>query len=1215
MAKRLIPTDGIQLALPLTPGSETDTFAVVDPFYSLGGLRTADFRSPTDVPIWDVTITYVTGERVRVGTDVFYEALRGSTGATPDPNGSTDDWELLVSPLSYRDTIPIRRRQLGMIVFIQPEILNAGAPGIFGANRYYKLIGNADLGDLTDSSWEELLTTNNILLSDATNFAQDITTQEALDDLAIRIKTFSSGNFQGNWDATGVPQLTSGTTYEDGDFWRITVSADTDILNVGGVPSTTVSDGDLIYYIGTGMPMSVIDLTDFEVLDVTTTPVDISDLIHDVTTDTITNDGNPSDFNNFNIRRLIATDASGTDTPAIVVQEDESNTPSISISNTGVLHTDSRIIRLGENTPNGDGRINLPPVSGAISADSPIVIRDFLNTLNDYVGIHLSNLFGGVSLRGDWDPNTGVVPIIPPMITLADGDFWRASADLTGSLTVGGVDYDTDPDTDPPLISENDLIYYSGGDSGDLANYFIVGPDGENTSDLIRSLNPNIFEDGGGNNTNIQRIRYTTVHGHDKFVQVIKEDPINNPSVQIHADSDGVGRLTTDASRITLGAVLSDAEGLITGLNTPNVVADTAGITIHKAIDDLNDADARDMDLGSGFTGAGTSAIINADSNDSVRNVINSLNNDTFTTIQNLTFKGLIDTPSTDFPDGRIPGDPSTLTSNLELENTIVVPAVNGSSENLTFAPIMSFRSDTTDTDLSTITGGLGNPETIIAFTDFVDDTTYDTGGEVPWYESPQKYQNNINTVPNIVIPGTVTGLEGVNGFTISSFILVDIVREPTMYTARDIQSINSFTFAVTGAALIQTGIAVGGVTPTATSISFTTAQLIQPGVELTNTQLNDDTILAIGQWHWQMVAVSGNDSNDRRVQITINAPITRTALSDTAVTPTIQINTINITTIEGGTVVTNTLAEFAAVHLPFQRPSFSSFAVDVLTGPGGSVVTRNNNNLQSFTTSLTRLALRANDYRQPISFNDLTSVDDVPNGTIPLSDPSVLPDASAFDDADVLPGTDSTTVEFTLANDDRINIASNVDREFSIEGEWTYNAIFGSTPLNATRTRTATLSYPLFGFDVWSGTLPSSYDLRLTGTALTRNASPDIANITLADLQNGSGTDTIFNDVEIIDNVTDLTGNTLNYLATGGTTVVRVLIIRRELVETNPRRTLEFVGDGGSMVNIIASMGTRLLGTIEVDGDGISGVNLDVYFVSSENQVFSTGTLTAGNE
>ena len=534
----------------------------------------------------------------------------------------------------------------------------------------------------------------------------------------------------------------------------------------------------------------------------------------------------------------------------------------------------------------------------------------------------------------------------------------------------------------------------------------------------------------------------------------------------------------------------------------------------------------------------------------------------------------------------------------------------------------MTFRTDGDTTVDSTITGDSGNPETRISFTDFVDDIVYSTSTTIPWYESPQKFRNEVNTTSEVFTPGAVIAIESINGFdivlphntsTTGTGIPVDGDRGQITFTAREFISISSFTFAVTGDALIQTGVDNLGDPITGTSISFTddVAQLVQPDVVLTNDEINQQ--VGIGQWHWQDVTPAVG-TETRRIQITINAPVTRTALSDTTVSPEIQINTIVVNTEVG--IVTQPPSGFAAVALPFQRPSFSSFAVDVLTGPSGSVVTRNNNNLQSFTTSLTRLALRANNYTQPISFNDLISVDDVPNGTIPLSDLSVLPDASAFDDADVLPSTDSTTVEFTLANDDRINIASDVDREFSIEGEWTYNAIFGSTPLNATRTRTATLSYPLFGFDVWSGTLPSSYDLRLTGTPLTQNASPDIAAITLADLQSGTGPDgSIFNDVEIIDNVTDLTGNTLNYLATGGTTVVRVLIIRRELVETNPRRTLEFVGDGGSMVNIIASMGTRLLGTIEVDGDGISDVNLDVYFVSSENQVFSTGTLTAGIE
>ena len=569
MAKRLIPTDGIQLALPLTPGSETDTFAVVDPYYALGGLRTADFRNPTDVPIWDVAITYVTGERVRVGTDLFYEALRGSTGA--DPSTSTDDWELLVSPLSYRDTIPIRRRQLGMLVFIQPDITGAGVTGLPGANRYYRLIDNADSGDLSDSSWEELLTTDNVALSDTTNFPLDATTQQALDDLATRISTLSSGSFQGDWDPNTEP-IPTPAPYEAGDFWRVSTNyIGTGILNIGGVmydndPSDTnppVVINDLIYYDPDLFPPVDTNVTlddDFFLLDASASP-DISDLLHQIVT------GTDTDPSGNTVRQVTSTDVRGRTDTQDIIRGDEPATanPSITISSTGVIGTSADSAKLGSDI-----------TGGAIPGSDTDTINNFLDNLNTFVGSHLAGLVPHSQFKGIWDPTTGVVPVTA---TYEPGDFWRVSTNLTGPLTVGGVDYDADPDSAPPLIAENDLIYFNGGDETSLANYFITGvSEFVSTSDLIHDITAITDTNDGmiSSPTNLRRRQLiaTDASGTPTSIIIVQEDDENNPSISI--DPDGV--LRTTATQIEIG------DGLTTG-----AIHAADDIDIRTIINTLND--------------------------------------------------------------------------------------------------------------------------------------------------------------------------------------------------------------------------------------------------------------------------------------------------------------------------------------------------------------------------------------------------------------------------------------------------------------------------------------------------------------------------------------------------------------------------------------------------------------------------------------------------
>ena len=281
MTEKINVGRGLSLPSPITVSDEGDIFALTDPFYGRGALRSVDYINIPAIPAWDPAIDYLQAERVEDG-GIYYIANTDSNANATRP-ASNPEWAVFdETALIYRDSITHDRLQLGMLVFAEPASISGA--NIDSSDKYYKLIRVFDINNPSDlllaGDWVEF-DASEIPVNDAINFPGDQTVQAALEDLAIRIKTFSSGNFQGNWDATGVPQLTSGTTYEDGDFWRITVSADTDII-VAGV-TVTVSDGDLIYYIGTGMPTSVSDLTDFEVLDVTTTPVDISDLIHDVT--------------------------------------------------------------------------------------------------------------------------------------------------------------------------------------------------------------------------------------------------------------------------------------------------------------------------------------------------------------------------------------------------------------------------------------------------------------------------------------------------------------------------------------------------------------------------------------------------------------------------------------------------------------------------------------------------------------------------------------------------------------------------------------------------------------------------------------------------------------------------------------------------------------------------------------------------------------------
>ena len=70
MTKRINVGDGLGLPNPITTGSLVDEFALTDPFYSLGGLRTVDYTNLDAIPDWDGTnIDYARNDRVESTVD------------------------------------------------------------------------------------------------------------------------------------------------------------------------------------------------------------------------------------------------------------------------------------------------------------------------------------------------------------------------------------------------------------------------------------------------------------------------------------------------------------------------------------------------------------------------------------------------------------------------------------------------------------------------------------------------------------------------------------------------------------------------------------------------------------------------------------------------------------------------------------------------------------------------------------------------------------------------------------------------------------------------------------------------------------------------------------------------------------------------------------------------------------------------------------------
>ena len=136
---------------------------------------------------------------------------------------------------------------------------------------------------------------------------------------------------------------------------------------------------------------------------------------------------------------------------------------------------------------------------------------------------------------------------------------------------------------------DGDLIYYNGADPAPttLDDFFVVSTMQIDISGLVNNIN----EAAGGTFTFVtQGDPANTLNP----IIVVREEAIANPSVSV-AVSDGT--LSTAADQITLGTDLTRTEGLITGAGTPNDVALTDAITIHQAIDDLNNIDSEDITL------------------------------------------------------------------------------------------------------------------------------------------------------------------------------------------------------------------------------------------------------------------------------------------------------------------------------------------------------------------------------------------------------------------------------------------------------------------------------------------------------------------------------------------------------------------------------------------------------------------------------------------
>ena len=185
------------------------------------------------------------------------------------------------------------------------------------------------------------------------------------------------------------------------------------------------------------------------------------------------------------------------------------------------------------------------------------------------------------------------------------------------------------------------------------------------------------------------------------------------------------------------------------------------------------------------------------------------------------------------------------------------------------------------------------------------------------------------------------------------------------------------------------------------------------------------------------------------------------------------------------GTDNTNDVQEtISAQTLVLDRPSFELIRPRVRNDADTADIT----GTQSFSSSFNRIRITAQSYAQPVTFDNLEDVNSV------LSANTTLPLVTPLNSTTLSQTTLTNSITVDLDNVDRITRSSSANLQFRLTANWAYDTIFTPpTVLAAALARTESVTYPTFGFDVWAGTVPSSYD------------ATDFAAITLDNLQNNN--------------------------------------------------------------------------------------------------------------
>ena len=734
-----------------------------------------------------------------------------------------------------------------------------------------------------------------------------------------------------------------------------------------------------------------------------------------------------------------------------------------------------------------------------------------------------------------WNPNFNVFPVLNTGLTnYVAGDFWEVSPALTGTVTVGGVSYDGDPDNDDPdnqdpsqrflPIPEGSLIYYDGDTRIEsqlsIDDFFIVAAGStSNISDLVHTLSPNVFAGGGGSGTNIQRIRYTTVAGRDKFTQVIKEDPISSPSVQIHADSDGVGRLTTDATRINLQDDL-DADGLINS----TIDGDSS---VHAAINALNNLDADDVLLGDALDANG---VIAADEFQSVRDTINLLNTTVETNIGNLSesFIGLTDVNSTAYPGAGNSFDQVNTDAATILD--LVVPVVESDGADLSLSSLLTFESSTTQES------GLGYSSGTTS-TIFTNSGGNFDSANIPYADTVSMLRTSFSSTSRLTIFGRVTAISDINGFEVVGGITLSVPAPSNVSDAASL-SIVSFNLTTTHDAVILDGTVVDPIDPSNDVFNR------QKSYDTSN-QSNDLSTLAQGQWFSQETG-----GNNRILTITLNEPVIRAAL---IAEPTSNNTTIGLTSVVIDVTITGTAGSPGTSDatdqitrtsniVTMENPSFNSISTGLLDANDDSPVSIN-----SFFKEFTQVRLSFNNYSEPVDFGPLIATD-LPGTIFPT------------DTTNPLDRTNSSTtlrsqaITVDLDSADYIHTGTVTLPTFTATPTFTHiNTLFNLTndDISGANAVIGTITRPTFGFNVWLGTIPPGVDPL---TIVQDNLPVDNSTAPAADL----GPSYIFSNRNVIDSIFQIddnggdngSGGELDYPAAfQGVASDRILIVSRTLI------------------------------------------------------------------